>query len=73
METLLFYVRQTKIEPKVKRENRSLNLSKIFVDFLGFQVLGFILIPLWSDQNLLFFNHAQLLVSYITPGCGSEI
>lgn len=54
MEMWLFYIKQTKIEPRVKREKRSLNLSKVFVDLLGFQVLGSILIPLSSEQSIFF-------------------
>lgn len=64
MEMWLFYTKQTKIEPKVKREKRSLNLSKVCVDQLGFQVRRFILIPFCSEQNFFFFlNHAKLLVA----------
>lgn len=45
------YIKQTKM--------RSLNLSKVFVDLLGFQVFGFIMIPFWSDSPFFKIIHSS--------------
>ena len=60
MKMLLFYIKQTKMEPYIKQTKmRSLNLSKVFVDLLGFQVFGFIMIPFWSDSPFFKIIHSS--------------